>query len=373
MNNKEYDYLIVGSGLFGAVCAHELTNAGKKCLVVEKRQHIGGNVYTEDIEGINVHKYGAHIFHTNDTDIWEYVNKFADFNRFTNSPLAISKGRLYNLPFNMNTFFQLWGVTSPSDAKRKIEEQIRIHGTKKANNLEEQAINMVGKDVYDLLIKEYTEKQWGRQAKDLPTFIIKRLPLRFTFDNNYFSDKHQGIPIGGYTQIITKMLQDVHVITGVDFLKNRGEWLDKAQKTIYTGPLDAYFNFNLGHLEYRSLHFENELLPIDNFQGNAVVNYIDKEIPYTRILEHKHFEFGKQPVTYISREYPKEFKLGQEPYYPINDIQNNLLADKYKKQVQNETDVYFGGRLSEYRYYDMHQVIASALNLTTKIIKNDLE
>ncbi len=364
-----YDYIIVGSGLFGSVCARELTDIGFKCLVLEKRNHIGGNVYTENVEGINVHKYGAHIFHTNDKRIWDYVNRFAEFNRFTNSPVAFYKGKIYNLPFNMNTFHQLWGVTKPDEAIQIINKQIEIYGTKEPKNLEEQAINLVGKDVYEILIKGYTEKQWGRPAFELPAFIIKRLPLRFTFDNNYFSDKYQGIPIGGYTQIIEKMLYGIECKLETDFLLEKEKWKELTNKIIYTGSLDAYFEYKFGTLEYRSLHFENEILDVENFQGNAVVNYSEKEVPYTRIIEHKHFEFGKQPKTIITKEYPKEWKFGDEPYYPINDQKNNKLIEKYKLLADNEKDVFFGGRLAEYRYYDMHQIIASALLLTYNLIK----
>lgn len=365
-----YDFLIVGSGLFGSVCARELTDAGFKCLVIEKRKHIGGNIYTEQIEGINVHKYGAHIFHTNDKKIWEYVNKFAEFNNYRNSPIAIYRDKLFNLPFNMNTFYQLWGVTKPEEAKKIIQKQIEEYNCKEPKNLEEQAINIVGKDVYETLIKEYTEKQWGRSATELPAFIIKRLPLRFTFDNNYFNDKYQGIPIGGYTQIIQKMLHEIPVELETDFLLNRSNWKEKAKKIIYTGPLDAFYEHKFGDLEYRSLYFENEMLPINNYQGNAVVNYIEKEIPYTRIIEHKHFEFGSQPTTYITKEFPKEWKEGDEAYYPINNDKNDILSKAYKALAVKECNVYFGGRLAEYRYYDMHQVIASALQLT-KIITNN--
>lgn len=366
---KMYDYLIIGSGLFGAVCARELTDAGFKCLVLEKRNHVGGNVYTENIEGINVHKYGAHIFHTNDKKIWDYINRFAEFNRFTNSPVAINNGKVYNLPFNMNTFYQIWGVTKPEEAYRIIQEQINKYGVKEPKNLEEQAINFVGKDVYEILIKDYTEKQWGRAAIDLPAFIIKRLPLRYTFDNNYFNDKYQGIPVGGYTQIIEKLLDGLECKLETDFLLEREKWKDKVSKIIYTGPLDAYYEYRFGPLEYRSLHFEHEVLPIENYQGNAVVNYVQKEILYTRIIEHKHFEFGTQPKTVVTKEYPKEWKLGDERYYPINDQKNDELIRRYKKLAAIEEDVFFGGRLAEYRYYDMHQIIASALHLTDNIIK----
>lgn len=366
-----YDFLIVGSGLFGSVCARELTDAGFKCLVIEKRKHIGGNIYTEQIEGINVHRYGAHIFHTNDKKIWDYVNKFAEFNNYRNSPIAIYRDKLFNLPFNMNTFFQLWGITKPEEAKRIIQKQIDEFNCKNPKNLEEQAINMVGKDVYKTLIKEYTEKQWGRPAVELPTFIIKRLPLRFTFDNNYFNDKYQGIPIGGYTQIIQKMLYEIPVELETDFLLNRFNWEKKAKKIIYTGPLDAFYEYKLGALEYRSLDFKNEILQTENYQGNAVVNYIEKEIPYTRIIEHKHFEFGSQPKTYITKEFPNEWKKGDEPYYPINNDKNDILSKAYKVLSKKEPNVYFGGRLAEYRYYDMHQVIASALNLVNQIKKTN--
>lgn len=366
---KEFDFIIVGSGLFGSVCARELTDAGYKCLVLEKRSHIGGNIYTEKIEGINVHKYGAHIFHTNDKKIWDYVNQFAEFNNYRNSPIAIYRDKLFNLPFNMNTFYQLWGVTKPQDAKKIIQKQIEEYNCKEPKNLEEQAINMVGKDVYLTLIKEYTEKQWGRPATELPAFIIKRLPIRFTFDNNYFNDKYQGIPIGGYTQIIQKMLHKIPVELEIDFLLNKSNWKGKAKKIIYTGPLDAFYEYKFGTLEYRSLHFENEMLPIENYQGNAVVNYIEKEITYTRIIEHKHFEFGSQPVTYITKEFPQELKKGNEPFYPINNDENDKLSQQYKALANVETNVFFGGRLAEYRYYDMHQVIASALRLVNQIKK----
>jgi UDP-galactopyranose mutase len=365
-----YDFLIVGSGLFGSVCARELTDAGFKCLVIEKRKHIGGNIYTEKIEGINVHKYGAHIFHTNDKKIWDYMNQYAEFNNYRNSPIAIYRGKLFNLPFNMNTFYQLWGVTKPEEAKKIIQEQIKEYNCKEPKNLEEQAINLVGKDVYETLIKEYTEKQWGRRATELPAFIIKRLPLRFTYDNNYFSDKYQGIPIGGYTQMIEKMLNGIPFELETDFLENKSMWLKKAKKIIYTGPLDAFYNYKFGTLEYRSLSFENEILLVDNYQGNAVVNYVEKDIPYTRIIEHKHFEFGRQPSTYITKEYPKEWNLGDEPYYPINNDKNDTLSQQYKALVNNESNIYFGGRLAEYRYYDMHQVVGSALQLVNQIKKN---
>lgn len=372
-NNMKYDYIIIGSGIFGSVCARELTDLGFKCLVLEKRNHIGGNIYTERIEGINVHKYGAHIFHTNDKTVWDYVNKFVEFNNFKNSPLAYYKDKLFNLPFNMNTFYQLWGVTKPEEAKKIIQKQINDYNCTDPKNLEEQAINMVGKDVYETLIKEYTEKQWGRAATELPAFIIKRLPLRFTFDNNYFNDKYQGIPIGGYTLLIEKLLEGISVKLETDFLLNKSNWQRKAKKIIYTGPLDAFYQYKYGALEYRSLHFENKLLSIDNYQGNAVVNFIDKSIPYTRIIEHKHFEFGNQSKTYISKEFPKEWEKGDEPYYPINDKKNDDLSRIYKSLAKQEVNVYFGGRLAEYRYYDMHQVVASALHLVEKIKYDSLK
>lgn len=368
---KEFDFLIVGSGLFGSVCARELTDAGFKCVVIEKRKHIGGNIYTEKIEGINIHKYGAHIFHTNDKKIWDYMNQFAEFNNYRNSPVAIYRDKLFNLPFNMNTFYQLWGVTNPEEAKRIIQKQIEEYNCKEPKNLEEQAINMVGKDVYETLIKEYTEKQWGRPAAELPAFIIKRLPLRFTFDNNYFNDKYQGIPIGGYTQIIQKMLHKIPVELEIDYLLEKINWEQKAKKIIYTGPLDAFYEYKYGPLAYRSLYFENKMLPIENYQGNAVVNYIEKEIPFTRIIEHKHFEFGSQPTTYITKEFSKEWKEGDEPYYPINDERNNIISEAYKTLSKKECNVYFGGRLAEYRYYDMHQVVGAALQLVKKIKEDE--
>ena len=357
----EFDYLIVGAGLFGAVFAREMTNIGMKCLVIDKRNHIGGNVFTENISGINVHKYGAHIFHTNEKAIWDYVNSFVEFNRYTNSPLAYYKGKLYNLPFNMNTFYQLWGVTKPFEAKHIIDEQIKKAGIIIPQNLEEQAINLVGTDIFKFLIKGYTEKQWGRDCKDLPTFIIKRLPVRFTYDNNYFNDKYQGIPVGGYTYLIKKLLEGIRVDLSVDFFKDRKFFNSIAKKTVYTGKLDEFFDYDSGYLEYRSLRFESQELEIDNFQGNAVVNYTEKEIPYTRIIEHKHFEFGTQSSTIITKEYSSEWNVNNEPYYPINDKKNENLANNYKKRAENINNVIFGGRLAEYRYYDMHQIIAQAL------------
>jgi UDP-galactopyranose mutase len=356
-----YDYLIVGAGLFGAVFAYEATKRGKRCLVIDKRNHIGGNVYTENIEGINVHKYGAHIFHTNDKKIWDYVNQFVEFNRFTNSPIANYKGEIYNLPFNMNTFNKLWGVITPEEAKKKIEEQKKAARIIEPKNLEEQAISLVGTDLYEKLIKGYTEKQWGRPATELPKFIIKRLPVRFTYDNNYFNDKYQGIPIGGYTAIIEKMLEKCDIRLNTDFFQNREELEKEAKKIVFTGMIDEFYNYRFGVLEYRSLIFENEILDVDNYQGNAVVNYTDRETPYTRIIEHKHFEFGTQEKTVITKEYPKEWKKGDEPYYPINNERNNELYRKYKELADLEENVIFGGRLANYKYYDMHQVIASAL------------
>jgi len=356
-----YDYLIVGAGLFGSIFAYEATKRGKKCLVIDKRNHIGGNVYTENIEGINVHRYGAHIFHTNSKEIWDYVNKFVEFNRFTNSPIANYKGEIYNLPFNMNTFNRLWGVVTPQEAKQKIEEQKRAAGITDPKNLEEQAISLVGIDLYEKLIKGYTEKQWGRPATELPKFIIKRLPVRFTYDNNYFNDKYQGIPIGGYTAIIEKMLEKCDVRLNTDFFQHRDELEKEAKKIVFTGMIDEFYNYKFGVLEYRSLVFEHEILDIDNYQGNAVVNYTDRETPYTRIIEHKHFEFGTQEKTVITKEYPKEWKKGDEPYYPINNERNNELYRKYRELADKEENVIFGGRLANYKYYDMHQVIALAL------------
>lgn len=363
-----YDYLIVGAGLYGSVCAREFTDAGKKVLVIDKRDHIAGNVYTEKVEGINVHKYGAHIFHTNDKRVWDYVQRFATFNRFTNSPVANYKGELYSLPFNMYTFNKMWGVVTPQEAAKKIEEQKAEAGITEPKNLEEQAISLVGRDIYEKLIKGYTEKQWGRDCTDLPAFIIKRLPVRLTFDNNYFNALYQGIPIGGYTKMVANMLEGIEVRTGVDYFANKTELDSEATKVIYTGPIDAYFDYKLGTLEYRSVRFENELLDQDNFQGNAAVNYTDRETPWTRIIEHKWFEFGKDengndlPKTVISREYSSEWKLGDEPYYPVNDEKNGNLYQQYKELAEKEDKVIFGGRLGEYKYYDMDQVIAAALN-----------
>jgi UDP-galactopyranose mutase len=361
-----YDYLIVGAGLFGATFAYEATKRGKKCLVIDKRSHIGGNIYTEEVEGINVHKYGAHIFHTNSKDIWEYVNQFAEFNRYTNSPVANYNGEIYNLPFNMNTFNKLWGVATPKEAQEKINNQRLEAGIENPKNLEEQAISLVGTDIYKKLIKGYTEKQWGRSATELPSFIIKRLPVRFTYDNNYFNDKYQGIPVGGYTQIVEKMLSKSDVQLNTDYFQNREELDNKAKKVVFTGMIDEYYNYKYGVLEYRSLLFENETLEQENYQGNAVVNYTDRETPYTRIIEHKHFEFGKQEKTIITREYPKDWNKGDEPYYPINDKANTELYNKYKALAEMDEKVIFGGRLATYKYYDMHQVIGAALTTVEK-------
>jgi UDP-galactopyranose mutase len=362
-----YDYIIVGAGLFGAVCANELKKDGKKILVLEKRSHIAGNIFTESVNGVHVHKYGAHIFHTNDDFIWDYINSFAKFNRFTNAPLALSKGRLYNLPFNMNTFNQLWGVKTPDEAKKKIDSQRSEVNGRTPVNLEEQAISLVGRDIYETLIKGYTEKQWGRKCVDLPAFIIKRLPVRFTFDNNYFSDKYQGIPIGGYTQIVEKMLNGVEVKLGVDYLVEKEKYSIMAKNVIFTGPIDAYFNYQFGRLDYRTLRFEHQEFFLENFQGNAVINYTDAEIPYTRTIEHKHFDPVDIDFTVVTKEYPKECLDGDEPYYPVNDDVNSALYKKYKALADSQRNVIFGGRLAEYKYYDMHQVIGSALATVRKI------
>ena len=361
------DYLIVGAGPYGSVFAHEAKKRGKKCLVIDKRSHIGGNIYCENLHGINVHKYGAHIFHTSNKMVWDYLQQFTEFNRYTNSPVANYKGEIYNLPFNMNTFNKMWGVVTPQEAQTKIEKQREEYKTENPQNLEEQAINLIGYDIYQKLIKGYTEKQWGRACKDLPAFIIKRLPVRFTYDNNYFDDSYQGIPIGGYTIMVEKMLDGIPVKLNVDYLENREKYNVLADKVIYTGPIDAYFSYSLGTLEYRSVRFETEELDIDNFQGSAVVNYTDSETPYTRIIEHKHFEFGTQPTTIISKEYSAEWKLGDEPYYPVNDKRNQVLYQKYVELAQSESKVIFGGRLGEYKYYNMDQVIESALELVGKI------
>lgn len=363
-----YDYLIVGAGLYGAVFAHEAMQKGKTCLVVDKRQNIAGNVYTKEMEGINVHVYGAHIFHTNDRKVWNYVNQFAEFNRFTNSPVANYHGELYSLPFNMYTFNKMWGVVTPEEAAAKIEEQRKAAGITEPKNLEEQAISLVGTDIYEKLVKGYTEKQWGRPCTELPSFIIKRLPVRLTFDNNYFNALYQGIPMGGYTKMVANMLGDVEVRLNVDYLEQK-EALDAlADKVLYTGPIDAYFGYKLGNLEYRSVRFETEVLDKPNFQGNAAVNYTDRETPWTRIIEHKWFEFGTQPKTVISREYSSEWKPGDEPYYPVNDEKNSKLYAEYKKLADAEQKVIFGGRLGEYKYYDMDAVIGAALECAEKVL-----
>ena len=371
MQNK-YDYLVVGAGLYGAVFAHEAKKAGKSVLVIDKRDNIAGNVYTEKIEGIHVHKYGAHIFHTNNKKVWEYVNQFAEFNRFTNSPVANYHGELYSLPFNMYTFNKMWGVVTPEEAVAKIEEQKKEAGITNPENLEEQAISLVGKDIFEKLIKGYTEKQWGRSCRELPAFIIKRLPVRLTYDNNYFNALYQGIPIGGYTKMVDNMLKGIEVRLGEDYLQQKDEYDSIADRVIYTGAIDAYFNFAIGHLEYRSVRFDTEVLDKPNYQGNAAVNYTDVETPWTRIIEHKWFEFGKDeqgndlPKTVISREYSSEWKPGDEPYYPVNDEKNSSLYSEYKKMADKEDKVVFGGRLGEYRYYDMDAVIASALDTCEK-------
>ena len=367
--NRKYDYLVVGAGLFGAVFAHEAAALGKRVLVIDKRQNIAGNVYTEEIEGINVHKYGAHIFHTNNKRVWDYVNRFAEFNRFTNAPVANYKGEIYSLPFNMYTFNKMWGVVTPAEAESKIEEQKRAAGITEPKNLEEQAISLVGTDIYEKLIKGYTEKQWGRPCKELPSFIIKRLPVRFTFDNNYFNALYQGIPIGGYTKMVENMLSGIEVRLDTDYLDNKAELDAVAEKIIYTGAIDAYFEFKLGALEYRSVRFETEVLDTPNFQGNAAVNYTDRKTPWTRIIEHKWFEFGTQPKTVISREYSSEWKPGDEPYYPVNDEKNSTLYAEYKRLADGENKIIFGGRLGEYKYYDMDAVIAAALELCDRELK----
>ncbi len=372
----KYDYLIVGSGLFGSIFAYEATKRGNKCLVIDKRSHIAGNIYTENIDGINVHKYGAHIFHTSNKDVWDYIQQFAEFNRYTNSPVARYKNELYNMPFNMNTFNKLWGVVTPAEAKAKIEEEKKAAGITEPKNLEEQAISLVGKTIYEKLVKGYTEKQWGKRATELPSFIINRLPVRLIYDNNYFNDKYQGIPIGGYTQIIEKMLDGIEVRLNCDFFENREELENIANKIIFTGPIDKYYNYQFGELEYRSLRFETEELDIDNYQGNAVVNYTEYEIPYTRIIEHKHFEYGqtlgKLPEgkalnkTIITREYPDKWIQGKEPYYTMNDEKNTNLYAKYKALADKDSRIIFGGRLGQYKYFDMDKVILEALNCAKK-------
>ncbi len=359
----KYDYLVVGAGLFGAVFAQQAKAAGKSVLVIDKRPNIAGNVYTEEVEGINVHVYGAHIFHTNNKKVWDYITRFAEFNRFTNSPVANYKGELYSLPFNMYTFNKMWGVVTPEQAAAKIAEQRAAAGITEPKNLEEQAISLVGTDIYEKLVKGYTEKQWGRDCKELPAFIIKRLPVRLTFDNNYFNATYQGIPMGGYTKMVANMLDGIEVRLNVDYLANKAELDALADKVVYTGAIDAYFGYQLGTLEYRSVRFETEVLDMPNFQGNAAVNYTDRETPWTRIIEHKWFEFGTQPKTVISREYSSEWKKGDEPYYPVNDARNGALYQQYKALAEQEKKVIFGGRLGEYKYYDMDAVIASALEL----------
>lgn len=359
---RSYDYLVVGAGLFGSVFAYEARKRGFRCLVIDKRDHTGGNIHTREMAGIQVHWYGAHIFHTNNEDIWNYVRRLCPFNHYVNSPLAVSGGKLYNLPFNMNTFYQMWGVQTPEEARKKIEEQVAAAGITEPGNLEEQAISLVGRDIYETLIREYTEKQWGRKATELPAFIIRRLPVRFTFDNNYFSDRFQGIPEGGYNRIIDTLLEGSQLRLGVDFLEERAALQGLARKIVYTGALDALYGYEHGTLQYRALRFEHELLEgVSNYQGNAVINYNDASVPYSRIIEHKHFEFGTQQDTVISREYPEEWKRGMDMYYPVNDDANQALFRKYRARAEQERDMIFGGRLAEYRYYDMHQVIASAL------------
>lgn len=365
---KKYDYLIVGAGIFGSIFAYEAKKRGKSCLVIDKRNHIGGNIYCENVEGINVHKYGAHIFHTSNKEVWDYINQFVDFNRYTNSPVANYKGELYNLPFNMNTFYGLWKVKTPEEAKAKIEEQVREANIETPKNLEEQAIKLVGKDIYEKLIKGYTEKQWGQRATELPSFIIKRLPVRFTFDNNYFNDMYQGIPIGGYNKFIESLLDGIEVKLNTDFFENREELSAMAEKIVFTGMIDEFYNYKFGTLEYRSLRFEHELLEMENYQGNAVVNYTEYEIPYTRIIEHKHFEYGTSEKTVITKEYPATWKKGDEPYYPVNNEKNNEIYKKYRELADKENNVIFGGRLAEYKYYDMHHVIENAL----KVVKEKL-
>ena len=368
-----YDYLVVGSGLYGSIFAREATNKGYKVLVIDKRDNVGGNIYTEKIEGINVHKYGAHIFHTNIKEVWDYLNQYAIFNRFTNSPVANYKGELYSLPFNMYTFNKMWGVVTPKEAAEKIEEQ-RKEIDREPQNLEEQAISLVGRDIYEKLIKGYTEKQWGRDCKDLPAFIIKRLPVRLTFDNNYFNALYQGIPVGGYTKMIENILDGIEVRLGIDYLQDKENWNCIAKNIVYTGPIDAFYNYSLGALEYRSVRFETEVLDIPNFQGNAAVNYTDKETPWTRIIEHKWFEFGKDedgnylPKTIISKEFSSEWKQGDEPYYPVNDKKTGELYQEYKKLADKEEKVFFGGRLGEYKYYDMDATVASVLDKCKKIL-----
>ena len=361
-----FDYLVVGAGLYGAVFARQAKDKGKSVLVIDKREHIGGNVYTEEIAGINVHKYGAHIFHTNNEEVWAYINRFATFNRFTNSPVANYKGEIYSLPFNMYTFNKMWGVVTPKEAADKINEQVKAAGIERPNNLEEQAISLVGIDIYEKLIKGYTEKQWGRDCKELPAFIIKRLPVRFSYDNNYFNALYQGIPMGGYTRMVEKLLEGIEVRLSEDYLANKEKYDTLAKKVVYTGPIDAYFGYRLGALQYRSVRFETEVLDMPNYQGNAAVNYTDRETPWTRIIEHKWFEFGTQEKTVISREYSSEWEVGDEPYYPVNDEKNSELYTEYRKLSEGESNVIFGGRLGEYKYYDMDAVIAAALECSKR-------
>ena len=372
---KRYDYLVVGAGLYGSVFAREAKKSGKKVLVLEKRPHVAGNVFCEDVEGIKVHKYGAHIFHTNNKEVWEYLNQFTEFNRFTNSPVANYKGELYSLPFNMYTFNKMWGVITPEEAMAKIEEQKAEMAGKEPSNLEEQAISLIGRDLFEKLVKGYTEKQWGRDCKDLPAFIIKRLPVRLTFDNNYFNALYQGIPAKGYTKMVENMLDGIEVLLNTNYLDDKEKWNEMADKVVYTGPIDAYFDYSLGYLQYRSVRFENELLDMPNFQGNAAVNYTDRETPWTRIIEHKWFTFGKDEdgndlqKTVISREYSSEWKPGDEPYYPVNDEENGKLYGKYRELADKEAKIIFGGRLGEYKYYDMDAVVASALSMVKKELK----
>lgn len=366
---EKIDYLVVGAGLYGATVAHELTKKGYKCLVIDKRNHIAGNVYTENIEGINVHKYGAHIFHTSNKMLWDYINQFVEFNNYINSPIAIYKDELYNLPFNMNTFSKLFNIKTPQEAKDIIEKEKKKSYVKNPINLEEQAKNLVGNTIYEKLIKGYTEKQWGKKCNELPPFIIKRLPVRFTYDNNYFNDRYQGIPIGGYTKIVEKMLEGTKVLLNTDFLSNKENFMKMANKIIYTGPIDAYYDYCYGALEYRSVRFETEVLDMENYQGNAVVNYTDYEVPFTRIIEHKHFEFTSSPKTIISKEYSSKWEPGDEPYYPVNDEKNQELFNKYMELANKEEKVFFGGRLGQYKYYDMHNVIEKALEFVSKEIK----
>ena len=364
---KRYDYLIVGAGLYGAVFARELTRRGKSCLVIDRRNHVAGNIYTEKMAGINVHKYGAHIFHTSDREVWEYVNQFAEFNNYVNSPLAVYRDELYNLPFNMNTFSKMWGIRTPKEARQMIERQVAELGITEPQNLEEQALSLVGTDVYTKLIKGYTEKQWGRDCRELPAFIIRRLPCRFTYDNNYFNDRWQGIPIGGYTQMVEKILEGADVLLQTDYFDLIREQPEIARTVVYTGCIDEFFGYRLGALKYRSVRFETEELPEENYQGNAVVNYTDREVPYTRVIEHKHFEFGKQPTTVISREYSAEWKPGLEPYYPVNDAENSALYAQYQQLAAQQENVIFGGRLGQYRYYDMDKVIRAAMDELEKL------